>query len=51
MTYQLTYKELNALCLVFLEKVDWYDNELTGLESEECKTLHHKLTKMRDELK
>jgi hypothetical protein len=51
MTSQFTHKELNALCSVFLEQVDWYDNELTGLESKECETLYHKLTKMRDELK
>ncbi len=48
MTYQFTHKELDALCSVFLEQVDWYDNEF-GLESEECKTLYHKLTEIRDE--
>jgi len=52
MTYSnLTHKELNALCSVFLDQVDWSDKELTGLESEECLVLYHKLTKMREELK
>lgn len=52
MTYQLTHKELNALCLVFLNQVDWYnDEELIGLDSEECETLYHKLNKIKEMLR